>query len=36
MRRTDRREIVNALRYLIRTGCEWRIPPNDVPPYQNV
>lgn len=26
-----RREIVNAIRYLLRTGCQWRLIPNDLP-----
>ena len=28
----DRRAIVNALRSKHRTGCQWRMRPNDVPP----
>ena len=27
------REIVNALLYLLRTGCQWRHLPHDFPPY---
>src|SRR5512134_3357144 len=27
------REVFNALRYLGRTGCQWRMIPNDLPPW---
>ena len=27
------REIVNAILYLVRTGCQWRNLPHDFPPY---
>lgn len=27
------REIVNALLYLLKTGCQWRLLPHDFPPY---
>jgi transposase len=30
------REIVNAIRYLVRSGCEWRMLPHDFPPWQTV
>ena len=33
---TDLREVLNALRYLARTGGGWRMPPNDCPPWQTV
>src|ERR1700736_5062970 len=29
--RVSRREVVNAIRYLLRTGCQWRLIPNDFP-----
>ena len=29
----DRREIVNALLYVTRTGCQWRALPHDLPPW---
>ena len=29
----DRREIVNALLYIARTGCQWRALPHDLPPW---
>jgi putative transposase len=31
-----KREIVNAIRYLVRTGCPWRLLPHDFPPYRIV
>ena len=30
------REIVNAIRYVLRTGCWWRLLPHDFPPYRAV
>ncbi|MEM7118781.1 MAG: IS5 family transposase [Chloroflexota bacterium] len=30
------REIINALLYLLRTGCQWRQLPHDLPPWQTV
>jgi putative transposase len=32
----DRLEIVNAIRYLLRTGCAWRLLPHDFPPWGTV
>jgi len=32
----DLREIVNAILYWIRTGCQWRFLPNDFPPHGTV
>jgi transposase len=32
----DRREILNALFYMLRTGCQWRCLPNDFPPWKAV
>lgn len=32
----DRREIVNAIRYVLRSGCAWRLLPHDLPPWQTV
>ena len=32
----DRRAIVNALRDIHRTGCQWRLLPTDVPPMSSV
>jgi len=31
-RQTDLREVVNAILYLMRTGCAWRMLPHDFPP----
>jgi transposase len=31
-----RREIVNAILYVLRTGCAWRMLPRDLPPWQTV
>jgi putative transposase len=31
-----RREIVNALLDVLRTGCAWRQLPHDLPPWQTV
>jgi putative transposase len=28
-----RREILNAIFYLVRTGCQWRLLPGDLPPW---
>ena len=33
-RKTDLREVVNAIRYLVRTGCGWEMLPSDFPPWQ--
>jgi putative transposase len=32
----DRREILNAILYLLRAGCAWRLLPHDLPPWQIV
>ena len=29
-----RREIVNAIFYVLRTGCQWRFLPHDFPPWK--
>lgn len=31
-----RREIVNAILYVVRTGCQWRYLPHDLPPWKTV
>jgi len=31
-----RREIVNAILYVVRTGCAWRLLPKEYPPWQTV
>ena len=35
-RRHELRDVFNALRYLIRSGCPWRMLPNDLPPWSLV
>ena len=35
-RRTDLREVLNAIRYLVRSGCEWRMLPVHFPPWPTV
>ena len=30
----SRREVINAIRYVLRTGCAWRLLPHDLPPWQ--
>lgn len=32
----DMREIVDALFYLLRSGCSWRMLPHDMPPWHTV
>lgn len=32
----DRREIVNAILYLVRTGCQWRMLPHEFPHWKAV
>jgi putative transposase len=32
----DRREIINAMLYQKRTGCQWRFLPHDFPPWSTV
>jgi transposase len=34
--RYERREIVNAVLYVVRTKCPWRLLPHDFPPWQTV
>jgi putative transposase len=31
-----RRELVNAMRYVLRAGCAWRLLPHEFPPWQTV
>ena len=35
-RRTDLREVVNAILYVLRCGCPWRMLPKGFPPRQTV
>ena len=32
----SKRDLVNAVLYLVQTGCQWRLLPNDFPPYSTV
>src|ERR1700685_3448709 len=34
--RNDRRTLVNAIFYVVRAGCAWRLLPNDFGPWQTV
>src|SRR5918997_473466 len=35
-RKTDMRDVVNAIFYILRTGCQWRYLPVDFPPKSTV
>jgi len=35
-RKTDRRQVLNAIFYLTREGCSWRALPKDFPPWKTV
>lgn len=35
-REHDLRAVFNAVRYLVRAGCPWRLLPNDLPPWKAV
>ncbi len=35
-RKYDLREIVNAILYVVKTGCQWRMLPGDFPPWKLV
>ena len=35
-RKTNIREVVNALFYIASTGCQWRQLPKEFPPYSTV
>ncbi len=32
----DRREIVNGIFYMIKTGCQWRMIPKDFAPWETI
>jgi len=32
----SKRDLVNAVLYLVKTGCQWRLLPNDFPPHDTV
>lgn len=35
-RKYSQRELLNALLYLTRSGCSWRMLPHDLPPWESV
>ncbi|MEZ5536710.1 MAG: IS5 family transposase [Thiolinea sp.] len=35
-RKYDYRDILNAIFYISRSGCQWRLLPRDYPPWQSV
>jgi len=35
-RKWERWQIINAILYVVRTGCQWRMMPKDLPPWQTV
>src|ERR671914_2371633 len=35
-REVDLREVLDAIFYLLRTGCPWRLLPREFPPWQTV
>ena len=35
-RTTDMREVINAIFYMLRGGCQWRLLPTEFPPHQTV
>jgi putative transposase len=35
-RKTDMREVLNAIFYITHEGCTWRAPPHDFPPWRTV
>ncbi len=36
LRKWDYRLIINAIFYVVTTGCQWRMLPNEYPPWQSV
>ena len=32
----SRREVINAILYVVRSGCQWRMLPHDFPPWKTV
>lgn len=35
-RETELREVINALQYWLKTGCQWRLLPHEFPPWNTV
>jgi transposase len=36
LKKHTKRELINAVLYLNKTGCQWKLLPNDFPPYKTV
>ena len=36
LQKRSKRELLNAVLYLNKTGCQWRLLPHDFPPYPTV
>lgn len=36
LQKHSKRSLVNAVIYVVKTGCQWRLIPNDFPPYPTV
>jgi putative transposase len=36
LQKHNKRRLVNAVLYLVKTGCQWRQLPHDFPPYKTV
>ena len=36
LRKWELRVIINAILYVVTTGCQWRMLPKDFPPWQSV
>ena len=34
--RYDRRKVLEAIFYVVRSGCAWRLLPHDLPPYRPI
>lgn len=32
----ERRDVLDAIRYVVRSGCAWRLMPHDFPPWNSV
>jgi len=36
LQKHTKRELVNAVQYIVKTGCQWEFLPNDFPKYKTV
>ena len=36
LKKHSKRELINAVLYLNKAGCQWELLPNDFPPYKTV